>query len=294
MAEIMAGLVKDLRTRTGAGMMDCKNALIEVNGDIDQAIDLLRKQGLSAANLKAGRVASDGLIGIAAGGYSAAVIEVNSETDFVARNDTFQSFVRAVAGIGLEKQGDIDAVKTANYPDSERTVEEELARNIATIGENINLRRVAALSVSKGCVSTYVHGALADGLGKIGVLVGLESDADPAALDVFGRKLAMHIAASRPESVTIDDLSPAIIERERTVLVAQARESGKPDNIIEKMIEGRLRKFYEEIVLLDQIYVIDNESKVSKAAEDAGKELGAPVKITGFARFALGEAAEVS
>ncbi len=292
MAEITAGLVKELREKTGAGMMDCKRALGETGGDIEGAVDWLRKKGLAAAAKKAGRVAAEGLIGVAVADGEGAMVEVNAETDFVARNDVFQEFARVVTGLALGGDGTLDGLKAMPYPQTGRTVAEELVQKVATIGENIALRRVARLAVAPGVVASYIHNAAAPGLGKIGVLVGLQSTADPARLEALGRQLAMHIAAARPESVDVDSLDPALIERERSILTEQARASGKPDSIIEKMVEGRLRKFYEEAVLLEQVWVIDNESRVKQVIEAAGKEAGAPITVTDFVRFTLGEGIE--
>jgi elongation factor Ts len=291
MAEITASLVKELREISGAGMMDCKKALSETDGDLEQAVDWLRTKGLAAAAKKAGRVASEGLVGLVAEGTTGAVVEVNSETDFVARNDDFQSFVSNVAGLAADA-GDIDILKAAAYPGEERTVEEQMTHMIATIGENMGLRRVSVQSVDNGVVASYVHNAISAGLGKIGVLVALQSDADADKLSTLGKQLAMHIAAAAPLSVSQDDLDPSAVERERQVLSDQARESGKPEEIIEKMVEGRIRKFFEDVCLLDQVYVVDGETRVSQVLEDAGKELGSPVSITGFTRFALGEGIE--
>lgn len=288
MAEITAALVKELREITGAGMMDCKKALTENGGNLEASVDWLRKKGLSAAAKKAGRVAAEGLVGIAADGTKGALIEVNSETDFVARNDQFQAFVAAVSKLALTT-GDIEAIKAAKFPGESLTVAEKLTQLVATIGENMNLRRMAALSVSKGVVATYMHNAAAPNMGKIGVLVGLESAAAPDKLAALGKQLAMHVAAANPQSVTIDAVDPAQLERERAVLADQARASGKPEEIIGKMVEGRLRKYYEDVVLLEQLYAIDGESRVKQVIEKAAKELGAPIKIAGFIRMALGE-----
>ncbi len=292
MAEITAALVKQLRETTGVGMMDCKKALAETDGDIEAAVDWLRTKGLAQAQKKAGRVAAEGLIGVAVDGNTSAVVEVNSETDFVARNDTFQEFVSVFAKLALTVGDDMAALKAASYPNTDRTVEEELTHMIATIGENMNLRRAARLTIENGVISSYVHNALTDGLGKIGVVVGLESTADSTGLATLGKQLAMHIAAAKPQSVSRDDLDPGAIERERQVLSEQARESGKPEEIIGKMVEGRLRKFYEEVCLLDQTFVIDGESTVSTVLENASKDMGAEVKITGFHLFVLGEGIE--
>jgi elongation factor Ts len=289
MAEITAALVKELREKTGAGMMDCKRALSETQGELEAAVDWLRKKGLSAAAKKAGRVAAEGLVGAATQGKVGAVVEVNAETDFVARNETFQNYVRTVTEIALGVGDDIERLRGAAFPGSGRTVGDELTHLIATVGENMQLRRARRLEVKNGAVSFYVHNALTPGLGKIGVLVALESTGDAAKLAVFGRQLAMHVASARPDYLDIASVDAAALEREREVLREQSRASGKPPAIIEKMVEGRLRKFYEEVVLLEQIYVIDQESRVGKVIESAAKEVGAPVKVTGFVRFALGE-----
>lgn len=292
MAEITAALVKQLREKTGAGMMDCKKALSETDGDIEGATDWLRTKGLAAAAKKAGRVAAEGLVGVAVEGTQGSVVEVNSETDFVARNDQFQDFVRNVTQLGLAAGGDLDALTSADYPGSGRSVADELTEMIATIGENMGLRRAASLSAEGGVLASYTHAAAAPGLGKIGVLVALKSDGDADKLTAFGKQLAMHIAATNPQSVAVADLDQAVVEREREVLKEQAIESGKPPEIAEKMVEGRLRKFYEEVVLLEQTFVIDNETKISKAVEAAAADAGAPVEVTGFVRFALGEGIE--
>ncbi|HYC04859.1 MAG TPA: translation elongation factor Ts [Azospirillaceae bacterium] len=283
MAEITAVMVRDLRERTGAGMMDCKKALVENNGDMEAAIDWLRKKGLSAAAKKAGRVAAEGLVGVAARGTVGAAVEVNAETDFVARNDKFQAFVTKATGAALDN-GDIEALKGS--------LGEELTQLVATIGENMSLRRAVRLSVTDGIVATYMHSALVPNLGKIGVLVALESTGDKAKLQELGRQIAMHIAAARPEALDIADVDQANLARERDVLSEQARASGKPEEIIAKMVEGRIRKYYEEVVLLEQVYVIDQETKIRKVVENAAKDVGAPVKLTGFARFQLGEGIE--
>ena len=287
MAEITAALVKELRQTSGAGMMDCKKALSENDGDINAAQDWLRTKGLASAAKKSGRIASEGLVGIATDGNKGAVVEVNSETDFVSRNETFQQFVKTLAELALKGAGDIDSLNATDYPDTGRTVAEELTHLISTIGENMNIRRVGIETIDGGVISSYVHGAIAPGLGKIGVLVAT-SAADTSAADVIGKQVAMHIAATNPQSLSQEDLDPAIVEREKTVLTEQARESGKPENIIEKMIEGRIRKFYEEVCLLEQTFVIDGESKVGKAVEAAGDGLA----IKSFTRFGLGEGIE--
>jgi elongation factor Ts len=291
MAEITASLVKELREKTGAGMMDCKRALGETAGDIEGAVDWLRKKGLAAAAKKAGRVAAEGLVGVATSGNAGAVVEVNSETDFVARNEAFQNFVRQVAELALAT-GDLEAVKAAAFPGSGRNVAEELTHLVATIGENMSLRRIRRLEVGKGVVVSYVHNALVAGLGKIGVLVALESTADAAKLTALGKQLAMHVAAANPQFLTIGDVDAASLDRERDILREQAKASGKSDAIIDKMVEGRLRKYYEEVVLLEQIFVVDGETRIAKVVDAAAKEAGAPIKIAAFARFALGEGIE--
>jgi elongation factor Ts len=294
MAEVSAALVKELREKTGAGMMDCKRALAETAGNLEDAVDWLRKKGLSAAAKKAGRVAAEGLVAVAASGARGAMVEVNSETDFVARNETFQKFAATVGAIALDAGGDLEKIKLAPYPGSGRNVAEELTHMVATIGENMSLRRAAALTLSSGVVASYVHNALAPGLGKIGVLVALESTATPEKLLMLGRQLAMHVAAANPQATDIGDVDPAAVERERNVLADQARASGKAEEIIAKMVEGRLRKFYEDVVLLEQTYVIDGESKVRAAVQKTAKELGAPIRVAGFVRYALGEGIERS
>ncbi|MEJ0017386.1 MAG: translation elongation factor Ts [Acetobacteraceae bacterium] len=283
MPEITAALVKDLREKTGAGMMDCKRALTETGGDSEAAVDWLRKKGLAAAAKKSGRVAAEGLVGVASAPNRAAMVEVNAETDFVARNDTFQAFVEAVAQIALSVGEDLDAIKAASFPGTGRTVAEELTHLVATIGENMNIRRARVLHVGSGVVATYVHNVLKPGLGKIGVLVAVEGTGEMTTLETLGRQVGMHIAASRPEALDIDGVDPAALLREKSVLVDQAKASGRPDNIIEKMVEGRIRKFYEEIVLLEQVWVHDGESRVKAVLAKAG------VKLAGFARFQLGE-----
>jgi len=283
MAEITAALVKDLREKTGAGMMDCKRALTETGGVLEPAIDWLRTKGLAAAAKKSGRIAAEGLVGVISAPGRAAMVEVNAETDFVARNDTFQAFVEAVAKIALQVGEDLDAIKAASFPGSGRTVAEELTHLVATVGENMNLRRARVLGVGSGVVATYVHNALKPGLGKIGVLVAVEGAGEMAVLETLGRQVGMHIAASSPEAVDIDGVDPAAVQREKSVLTEQARASGRPDNIIEKMVEGRIRKFYEDVVLLEQVWVHDGESRVKAVLAKAG------VKLAGFARFKLGE-----
>lgn len=289
MAQITAALVKELRDKTGAGMMDCKKALTENNGDVEAAVDWLRKKGLAAAAKKAGRTAAEGLVGVVTEGTRGAVVEVNAETDFVGRNEQFQQFVSQTARLALEQGGSLEQLSAAAYPETGRTVGEELTQLIATIGENMSLRRSQAFAVEKGVVSAYVHNQITEGLGKIGVLVALESAGDSEKLSAFGRQLAMHIAAASPIAVDRDGVDASVLDRERQVLADQARASGRPEEIIEKMVEGRLRKFYEEVCLLEQVFVIDGESKVQAALEAAGKDAGAPIKVAGFVRFQLGE-----
>jgi elongation factor Ts len=289
MAEVTAALVKELRERTGAGMMDCKRALSESGGEIEAAVDWLRKKGLAAAANKAGRVAAEGLIGVATRGGVGAVVEVNSETDFVARNKEFQGFVRSVSELALDGDGEIDRLKEADFPGSGRTVEAELTHLISTIGENLVLRRLKRLSTRQGGVFSYIHNALGPGIGRIGVIVVLTSRAPPDELAALGKQLAMHVAAANPLYLDTASVPQAALDRERDVLREQARASGKSESIIEKMVEGRLRKFYEEVVLLEQIFVVDQQTRISAVVEQAGKAAGSPIRVTGFARFALGE-----
>ncbi len=292
MTEITASLVKELRDKTGAGMMNCKKALGEADGDLEAAIDWLRKKGMAAAAKKSGRVAVEGLIGVAVEGDVGALVEVNAETDFVSRNDVFQAYVRTVTGLALEKDDDLSSLLAGEYPESGRNVEEELTHLIATIGENMSFRRAARLQVEEGVMASYIHNSVVPGMGRIGVLVGLSSTGDKEKLSDLGKQVAMHVAAANPQSVSQDDLDPELVERERAILAEQARASGKPEEIIGKMVEGRLRKFFEEVALLDQTFVIDGENKVSQAIAEAAKDIGAEVTITGFVRFALGEGVE--
>jgi elongation factor Ts len=292
MAEITASLVKELREKTGAGMMDCKKALNEVQGDLEKAVDWLRTKGLSAAAKKAGRVAAEGLVGVVANGTRGAVLEVNAETDFVGRNEQFQKFVGTAAKIALDTAGDMAKIAATPFPGSGRDVQGELTNLIATIGENMSLRRAASLSVSDGVVVAYTHNSVAPDLGKIGVLVALESAGDKAKLAPLAKQLAMHVAAARPQSLTVADLDQAAIERERAVLTEKAGQTGKAADIIAKMVEGGLRKFHQEVVLLEQACVIDGKTKVAKVVDEAAKQVGAPVRIAGFLRFELGEGIE--
>ncbi len=289
MTQISASLVKELRERTGAGMMDCKKALAETAGDIEAAIDWLRKKGLAAAAKKAGRATSEGLVGMVAEGGRGALVEVNSETDFVARNETFQELVRRIAALAPGARGDLEALKRAKVAETGRTVEEEIGQAIAVIGENIQLRRTAFLEVEPGIVAGYVHAQSAPGLGRIGVLVALRSEADPERLAELGKQLAMHVAATNPQAVTVEGLDPEVVARERDILAEQARASGKPEAIVQKMVEGRLRKFYEEAVLLEQAFVIDPDRRVREVLAAFEKETGRPVEVVAFVRMALGE-----
>jgi elongation factor Ts len=289
MAEITAQLVKELREKSGAGMMDCKKALAATGGDLEAAVDWLRKQGLAQASKKAGRIAADGLVGVAVAGPRGVAVEVNSETDFVARNEKFQDFVAKVSEIALKTGNDVEAIKAAPFPGAGKSGSEYLTELVATIGENIQIRRAQTIAVPQGTVASYVHSAIAPGRGKIGVLVALESSGDAAKLQELGKQLAMHVAAANPQSVSVETLDPASVARERDILKEQARSSGKAEAIIDKMVEGRLKKFYEDSVLLEQIFVVDGESRVSKVVADAEKSVGAPIKVAGFLRFALGE-----
>jgi elongation factor Ts len=291
MAEITAATVKELRERTGAGMMDCKKALGETQGDMEAAIDWLRTKGLAAAAKKAGRTAAEGLVGVAVSGTRGAVVEVNSETDFVAKNEQFQDFVRTVSGLALESGSDVEALKRAAWP-SGGSVEEKLTANIATIGEHQSLRRAALLEVGDGVVLSYVHNAVAPGLGKIGVLVALESQGDKAALEALGKQLAMHIAAANPLALKGEDLDNEMVERERMIASEKARESGKPANIVEKMVEGAIAKFRKEMALLSQLFVIDNKTRIEDVVAAEAKKVGAPIAVAGFVRFQLGEGIE--
>jgi elongation factor Ts len=293
MTTISAALVKELRDKTGAGMMDCKAALTETGGDIEQAVDWLRKKGLSKAAKKADRIAADGLIGVAVAGKTGALVEVNSETDFVARNDKFQDMVRQIAGLGAGAAGSLEKLLSLTYPGTTNSVETHVKEMVATIGENMSVRRTAALSASEGLVASYVHNRVADGLGKIGVLVALESKGAADSLAEIGRQIALHIAAANPQAVSPEDLDQALIERERQVYLEQARASGKSEDIVAKMVEGRLRKeFFSQVVLMQQVFFGpggDGKMSVEQYVKGAEKAAGAPVKVTKFVRFALGE-----
>ncbi|GKX33787.1 MAG: elongation factor Ts [Rhizobiaceae bacterium MnEN-MB40S] len=289
---ITASQVKELREKTGAGMMDCKKALTETGGDMEAAVDWLRAKGIAKADKKSGRTAAEGLIGIAAEGARAVLVEINSETDFVARNDEFQKLVSGVADVALGTDGELASVKSAVYPATGKSVEETITDAVATIGENLNLRRSAMLSVEQGIVASYIHNSVADGLGKLGVIVALKSTGDAAALESLGKQIAMHVAASNPLAVTSADVDAEVAERERAIFMEQARESGKPENIVEKMVEGRMRKFYEEVALVSQSFVMNPDQTVAEALKEAEGQAGAPVEVAGFVRFQLGEGVE--
>ena len=292
MAQITAAMVKELRNISGAGMMDCKAALNENDGDIQASVDWLRTKGLAKAAKKSSRVASEGLVASISTGTTGTVVEVNSETDFVARNETFQELVSTIAKVANEVGGDFDALKAATFPGASKTVEEQVTEMVGTIGENMSVRRSQSLSVGEGVVASYIHNVVAPGLGKIAVLVGLETTGDAEAAAEFGRQVAMHIAAINPLALTESDMDADVVARERDVYSEQARESGKPEAIVEKMVDGRMRKFFQESVLLSQTFVVDGENTVEKAAELAASSVGAPVKISGFVRFELGEGIE--
>ena len=293
MAQITATLVKTLRAQSGAGMMDCKKALTETDGELEAAVDWLRKKGLAAAAKKSGRVAAEGLVAVKADGAKAAVIELNSETDFVARNDQFQKLVSDLAGLVFESgETEVDAISALEYPGAGKSVSEVMTASISTIGENMNIRRAMVLEVEEGHVASYIHGAVAPGMGKIAVLVGLKSSADADVLSSLGKQLAMHIAAANPASLNEADLDPAMVEREKQVQMDKARESGKPENIIEKMIVGRMRKYLEEVVLTHQTFVIDGETKISDVIANAAKAAGTEIELVSYIRLELGEGIE--
>ncbi len=291
MADFSAQDVKELRERTGAGMMDSKKALAENGGDMEASIDWLRTKGLAAAAKKAGRTAAEGLVGVAVRGNEGAAVEVNSETDFVAKNGSFQDFVGKVTAIALDVDGGIDALKAADYPGG-GTVEEKLTDNIAKIGENQGLRRMAKLAVTQGLVVPYVHNAATAGMGKIGVLVALESAADAEALETLGKQLAMHIAAAAPLALTGTDLEPEMVERERAIATEKAAESGKPGNIVEKMVEGAIAKYRKENALMSQLFVIDNKTTIENVVAVAAKDAGSAIVLKDYVRFQLGEGIE--
>jgi elongation factor Ts len=289
MADITAALVKELREKTGAGMMDCKSALTEVGGDIEAGVDWLRKKGLSKAAKKSDRIAAEGLIGLIAAGTKGTVVEVNSETDFVAKNDTFQGLVKNITAVAARVGTDVEAIKAATYP-AGGAVADAIANAIATVGENMTLRRAASLSVSAGVVASYIHTATAEGLGRIGVLVALESTGNAEALSAFGRQVAMHIAATNPVALDGTSVDPAVLEREKAIL--RDKNAGKPDHVMEKIIESGLKSYFKEVTLLDQAFVIDPSKTVGQAAKELEGKAGAPVRITGFVRYALGEGIE--
>jgi len=288
---VTAALVKELREKSGAGMMDCKKALAETGGDMEAAVDWLRTKGLATAAKKSGRVASEGLVALCVDGTKGAVIELNAETDFVARNTEFQEFASTLASLALDAD-DLDALAAADYPETGRNVADELTNKIATIGENMSLRRMATVSVGSGTVVPYMHNSTAPGLGRIGVLVALESTAGADALEGLGKQIAMHIAATSPASLSVEDLDPEAVQRERDVLIEQAKASGKPQEIAEKMVQGRMKKYYQEVVLLEQTSVIDGETRIADVVANAGKDAGAKIALTGFVRFNLGEGIE--
>ena len=290
---LSASTIKELREKSGAGMMDCKKALTETGGNMEEAIDWLRKQGLSAVAKKSGRVAAEGLIGVTINNNSGAMVEVNSETDFVARNELFQNFVKTCSTLVLSSKNDIEALQKLPFPNSDRTVNEELANNIATIGENMNIRRVEFLEVSEGILMSYVHNNVADGLGRLGVLVALESKAEKNNLLETGKQVAMHIAATSPKSLNVEDLDPQIVEREREVLIDQAMASGKPKEIAEKMVQGRMNKFYQEVVLNEQVFVVDGETKIKDLIKKLSSDINHDVKIKGFKILKLGDGIDV-
>jgi elongation factor Ts len=290
MANISAAMVKDLRDKTGAGMMDCKAALNETGGDLEAAVDWLRKKGLAKAAKKAGRVAAEGLVAVESSGHTAAIVEVNSETDFVARNDQFQAFAREAAKIALMTDGTVSSLEAARFPGSQTTVRDRLQELVATVGENMTLRRVTRLQVSKGVIASYVHNAVTEGLGKIGVLVALESAGDVGQLSALGRQIAMHVAAMNPLALDAAGIPPATIERESAIL--REKNAGKPDHVLQKIVDSGLKSFYKEATLLDQAYVHESSKSVSQVLKEAESRAGGPVKITGFVRYALGEGIE--
>jgi elongation factor Ts len=290
MADITASMVKDLREQTGAGMMDCKAALTETKGDMEAAVDWLRKKGLSKAAKKAGRVAAEGLIGLAISGKKGVAVEVNSETDFVSRNDLFQGLVKMIANVALTTGPDVEKIKAAKA--GSITVAESISDTIAKIGENMTLRRAAELSVGNGAIGSYVHNSVSDGLGRIGVLVGLESSGKTDELVALGRLVAMHVAAANPQAIDASGLDPATVKREKDVLAEKFRQQGKPDNVIEKIVESGLKTYYKEVCLLDQAYIHESDKTVAQALKEAEGRVGGPIKVTGFIRYALGEGIE--
>ncbi|WP_027135347.1 translation elongation factor Ts [Geminicoccus roseus] len=292
MAEITADLVKRLREQTGAGMMDCKKALQATDGDYEEAVDWLRKKGLAAAAKKSGRTAAEGLVGLELAGTKGALVEINAETDFVSRNEQFQAIVREAAKLTLDAGDDVEKLKGLTVQSTGRTIADEITNGIAVIGENMTLRRSTTVAVEDGVVAGYMHGQLAPGLGKIGVLVGLQSSGDKDKLAEIGKQIAMHVAATNPQSVSTDDLDQNVVARERAIFADQAAASGKPANIIEKMVDGRIRKFYEEVVLLEQVFVVNPDQRVKDVIAQASKDVGAPVTLTAFVRMQVGEGIE--
>ncbi len=290
---LTASMVKELREKSGAGMMDCKKALSENNGQMEEAIDWLRKKGLASVSKKSGRVAAEGLVGINVKSNSGVIIEINSETDFVSRNEIFQNFVKTCAELALLKKSSIEDLKKLPYPGSDRTVDEELANNIATIGENMNIRRLEFLEVSEGGLFSYIHNSTAEGLGRLGVLVSLESKLNVDELATLGKQIAMHVAATSPKSLSIDDLDEKIVNRERQVLIDQAIASGKPKEIADKIVQGRMHKFYQEVVLSEQVSVLDGETKIKDLVKNFSKEKNSDIELTGFKIIKLGDGIEV-
>jgi len=290
---LTASMVKELREKSGAGMMDCKKALSENNGQMEDAIDWLRKKGLASVSKKSGRVAAEGLVGINVKNNSGVIIEINSETDFVSRNEIFQNFVKNCGELALSKKSNIEELKKLPYPGSERTVDEELANNIATIGENMNIRRLEFLEVSEGGLFSYIHNSTAEGLGRLGVLVSLKSKLNVDELSALGKQIAMHVAATSPKSLSIDDLDEQIVNRERQVLIDQAITSGKPKEIADKIVQGRMHKFYQEVVLNEQVSVLDGETKIKDLVKNFAKEKNFDVELTGFKMIKLGDGIEV-
>ena len=290
---LTASMVKELREKSGAGMMDCKKALSENNGQMEEAIDWLRKKGLASVSKKSGRVAAEGLVGINVKSNSGVIIEINSETDFVSRNEIFQNFVKTCAELALLKKSSIEDLKKLPYPGTDRTVDEELANNIATIGENMNIRRLEFLEVSEGGLFSYIHNSTAEGLGRLGVLVSLESKLNVDELVTLGKQIAMHVAATSPKSLSIDDLDEKIVNRERQVLIDQAIASGKPKNIADKIVQGRMHKFYQEVVLSEQVSVLDGETKIKDLVKNFSKEKNSDIELTGFKIIKLGDGIEV-
>ena len=291
---LSASMVKELREKSGAGMMDCKKALVETNGNMEDAIDWLRKQGLSAVAKKSGRVAAEGLIGISINGLKGAMVEINSETDFVARNELFQNFVKKCSHLVLTHKSNINTLKDLPFPDTDRSVDQELSNKIATIGENMNIRRTEYLEVSEGVLVSYIHNKVTEDLGKLGVMVAIESQAQESKLLDVGKQIAMHIAATSPKSVDVDDLDGDLVKRERDVLIEQAMSSGKPKDIAEKMVQGRLQKFYQEVVLNEQISVIDGETKIKDVIKKLSNDVGTDVKIKDFKILKLGEGIDIA